>query len=295
MSYILPQVQVFQEFSVLPTAVVKNLNAFVFGANYQLFRYAEAAEKALVGLGAYDKDADTEYVWPNQPVDSVVDLEYTKLYMEDVWAEYLQIPSGASAPLVMVSAAQRNKLRAAPIIAAAVNVTSTPSATIASGGYFTGHVGLPEDYYFYPVGGATGEVTAVTAEADVADSLDGLSFLVDTPSKKYQPYFSTSGGGPAAAPATPSAGYTPVQVSITTADAATVVAVALAAALDALPEVSCPVPTTAVVSVVCAGGDATDVTDVDTAWTIVQSIDGADAWLSTGFSAVVGWWAKRSA
>jgi hypothetical protein len=155
MSYILPQVQVFQEFSVLPTAVVKNLNAFVFGPNYQLFRYAEASEKELIGLGAYDKDSDTAYPWPNQPVDSQVDLDYVKLYMEDVWAQYLQIPASTTAPLIMASVNQRNKLRAAPVIGAAAN-SNTDSPIIEAEGYFTGHVDLPEDYYFYPVGGADG-------------------------------------------------------------------------------------------------------------------------------------------
>ena len=59
MTYVKPQLQVFQEFRQAPQAVVRNLNAFIFGANYQLFRYAEAAEKALIGVGAYDKDNPT--------------------------------------------------------------------------------------------------------------------------------------------------------------------------------------------------------------------------------------------
>ena len=49
-TYILPQVQVFQVFRQLPTEVIKNLNAFVFGPQYQLFRYGVSAEKALSGL-----------------------------------------------------------------------------------------------------------------------------------------------------------------------------------------------------------------------------------------------------
>ena len=54
MSYILPQVQVFQIFTQIPQNVVQNLNAFVFGPNYQLFRYEEAAERALTALGTYE-------------------------------------------------------------------------------------------------------------------------------------------------------------------------------------------------------------------------------------------------
>jgi len=196
MAYILPQVQVFQEFSVLPTAVVQNLNSFVFGANYQLFRYAEAAEKALVALGSYDKDSDTAYSWPNQPTDSVVDLEYTKLYMEDVWAEYLEIVATETAPLLMVSAAQRNKLRAAPVIGAALPATDQVNPWIETvedsetfRGYFTGHVALPEYYYFYATGGADGsgdwDADEYSATVDVDDArlsyitTEGLTGYVD--------------------------------------------------------------------------------------------------------------------
>ena len=202
MAYILPQVQVFQEFSVLPTAVVKNLNSFVFGANYQLFRYAEAAEKALVALGAYDKDSDTAYSWPNQPVDSTVDLDYTKLYMEDVWAEYISIPAAETNPLLMVSTAQRNKLRAAPVISDALPNTAqvkpwidtVDDTGVTYRGYFTGHVSLPEDYYFYAIGGAATpggggawDSTEYSAEVGTDDArlsyitTEGLSGYVDVP------------------------------------------------------------------------------------------------------------------
>ena len=119
--YILPQVQVFQEFRVLPTTVVQNLNAFVFGPQYQLFRYAQASEKALIGLGSYDRTTDTVFSYPSKPAGSTVDTDYVKLYMENVWAQYLQIASSASNPLVEDDALARNKLRAAPIIAAAAN------------------------------------------------------------------------------------------------------------------------------------------------------------------------------
>jgi len=156
MSYILPQVQVFQEFRVLPQAVVENLNAFVFGPNYQLFRYAVDAEKALIGLGAYDKDNDTDYSYPSQPAESTVDLEYVKLYMDNVWAEYLQIPAADANPLNVVSAAERNKLRAAPVIGEAKEGAGTDSVTMDSAGWFVGGVDLPEDYYFIPYGGWTG-------------------------------------------------------------------------------------------------------------------------------------------
>lgn len=154
--YILPQVQVFQEFRVLPTTTVKNLNAFVFGPHYQLFRYAQAAEKALIGLGAYDPANDASYSYPDQPAGSTVDTQYVQLYMDNVWAQYLAISAGSTNPLVQVDSLSRNKLRAAPVIAATKNYPGATGVSITSGGYFVGHVGLPEDYYFYPTGGWTG-------------------------------------------------------------------------------------------------------------------------------------------
>ena len=150
MSYILPQLQVFQEFNTLPAAVVQNLNAFVFGPQYQLFRYAEAAEKALVGLGAYSPAADVDYAYPDRPVNSIVDEAYVKLFGDDVVLKYLTVPAAAANPLVVVGAAEPNKLRSAPRIAAMVKPAPQTTVTAVSGGYFTGKVALPESYYFYP-------------------------------------------------------------------------------------------------------------------------------------------------
>jgi hypothetical protein len=152
--YILPQVQVFQMFRVLPTATVRNLSAFVFGPNYQLFRYGQAAEKALIGLGSYDSTNDTDYSYPSQPAGSTVDQGYVKLYMENVWAKYLQIAAGASTPLVAISDAELNKVRATPIIGAAANGNATANVLMGdTGGYFVNGVSLPEDYVFVPYGG----------------------------------------------------------------------------------------------------------------------------------------------
>ena len=106
-TYIQPQVQVFQEFTQLPVNVVANQNAFVFGPNYQLFRYSQPTEKALIALGAYNAEAAQTYAYPNQPAASAVDLSYVKLTMEDVLAQYAVIGAGATTPLVVVSNTER--------------------------------------------------------------------------------------------------------------------------------------------------------------------------------------------
>lgn len=116
MTYILPQIQVFQIFSALPKEVVRNLNAFAFGANYALFRYSEADEKALIGLGAYDKDNDTTYSWAavHCPARAVVDTGYVKLMAENIWAEYLALDSTDN--VNVKSTTERNKVRVADLV-----------------------------------------------------------------------------------------------------------------------------------------------------------------------------------
>lgn len=95
MSYILPQVQVFQIFRQLPQNVVKNLNAFVFGPHFQLFRYAESSEKLAAQAYA---GAELTLSWaalnPVHPSGSIVDAAYTKVFADNLWAEYLNAPAG---------------------------------------------------------------------------------------------------------------------------------------------------------------------------------------------------------
>ena len=172
--YIRPQVQVFQTFRQLPVNVVANLNAFVFGPNYRLFRYAVAAEKALIGLGEYDPNNTTEYAFPNQPAGSTVDLSYVKLYMEDVWAQYAAISAVPATALVCVSATARNKLRAMPRVEDAEPAQEgsddlTDGVGMESGGYVYDSPVLPETFYFWPTGGAVGSfMSRLNARAGAA-------------------------------------------------------------------------------------------------------------------------------
>lgn len=114
MAYVLPQVQVFQIFNQLPQNVVRNLNAFVFGPHYQLFRYAEAAEKAGIELGPYVASASTDYTWPGLLQNMTVDTTYAKLYADDVWAEYLTLDADYNATVKAED--ERNKIRVPSIV-----------------------------------------------------------------------------------------------------------------------------------------------------------------------------------
>lgn len=197
MTYIKPQVKVFQEFAAAPQAVVQNLNAFVFGPHYQLFRYAEASEKALVNLGAYDKDDDIVYNWPNKPALSVVDNSFTKLHVDDALLKYISFAESAVNPIVLTNGQIRNKLRAAPRLG---NTTSNGNIDVTANGVHNGGSPLPASYYLYPatnfiIGSAAGVLNYVTStgqkgtvtvpvDATVADKVvsgpDGVALDFDT-------------------------------------------------------------------------------------------------------------------
>ena len=52
MPYTLPQVLVFQEFTLLPTAITDPLRAHIAGGNAELLRYSVDTEKAKIKLKA---------------------------------------------------------------------------------------------------------------------------------------------------------------------------------------------------------------------------------------------------
>jgi hypothetical protein len=83
MPYIVPQALVFQEFNLVPAEITDPLRALIAGPHAYLLRYAEADEKGLGALGAYDADDDQSYAWPTKPVGSTIDESYVKLFMED--------------------------------------------------------------------------------------------------------------------------------------------------------------------------------------------------------------------
>jgi hypothetical protein len=184
MSYILPQVLVFQDFRTLPSEAVRNLNAFVFGPNYQLMRYAVPAEKAISGLGLYD-GASASFEWPSLAAGAVVDMSSVKLFLDGVVAKYADIPASESAPVHVKTATDRNKLRAAPVIGDAANVD--PDTVVVSSvdddgntyrGSYTGTAALPETYYFHPSGGATGGAwSADLRTSDMADQPSKFAYV----------------------------------------------------------------------------------------------------------------------
>lgn len=88
MAYIVPQAVVHQELLSFPPETVQPLRPHIAGGHAWLVRYADADEKILGRLGAYDPAVDTSYSWPNRPVGSRVDLPYTAIYIDEALLEY---------------------------------------------------------------------------------------------------------------------------------------------------------------------------------------------------------------
>lgn len=90
MAYVKPQVLVFQEFTIVPAEITEPLRAHISGPNAMLHRYNVADEKALIRLGAYDKNNETCYTWPHRTPGGVVDYGYVKLFADDALLHYYE-------------------------------------------------------------------------------------------------------------------------------------------------------------------------------------------------------------
>jgi hypothetical protein len=97
-SYTPPNVYVSQTFLQTPTDSTPILNALVIGAQYDLFRYLVAAEKASTAVvnpttpslgNEYQYETDVTYAYPNQPVGTTVDTSFVALNIDNVLAQYL--------------------------------------------------------------------------------------------------------------------------------------------------------------------------------------------------------------
>jgi hypothetical protein len=98
MAYILPQVLVFQEFDVVPTALITQLRAHISGPHAFLLRYADPNEKLLAYVGAYDPLNDLVAGWPQRPPGGVIDQSYTKVYIDKAMLQYFVKKIGVDLP-----------------------------------------------------------------------------------------------------------------------------------------------------------------------------------------------------
>lgn len=83
---ILPQTLVFQEAATVATAITNPLRAFIFGADYNVQKYTDA-NKANIKVGQY-AGSEVAFAYPNRRTGDVVDLDFTKIKLEQAKAKY---------------------------------------------------------------------------------------------------------------------------------------------------------------------------------------------------------------
>jgi len=113
-TYVLPQVLVFQEFSIVPSAAANPLRAHITGPHAQLIRYADDDERPDGQLGYYDRLLETAYLWPERPAGGKADVSYTKLWMKDALLKYFS-DSISGGSVITKTAGYNNRIRSATV------------------------------------------------------------------------------------------------------------------------------------------------------------------------------------
>ena len=111
-TYVLPQVLVFQDFTISTTAAANPLSAHIAGGHAQLIRYSDADERDLGLLGYYEESVSTSYIWPNRTAGAVVDQPYTKLWIQNALLQYYTDAASAG-DAVTVTSGYNNRISAA--------------------------------------------------------------------------------------------------------------------------------------------------------------------------------------
>lgn len=111
-TYVLPQVLVFQDFTISVSAAANPLSAFINGGHADLVRYDDADERDLGLLGYYEESVPTEYIWPNRKAGSIVDQTYTKVWIQNALLQY-HTDAVSSGDTVTVTTGYNNRISAA--------------------------------------------------------------------------------------------------------------------------------------------------------------------------------------
>ena len=109
-TYVLPQVLVFQDFTIQPAVAANPLSAHISGGHAYLCRYSNTDERVFGSLGLYDNAVDVAHLWPNRPAGSTVDTSYTKLYIQNALLGYFSDPLSTGSN-ISVLADYSNRIR----------------------------------------------------------------------------------------------------------------------------------------------------------------------------------------
>jgi hypothetical protein len=126
--YIVPQVLVFQEFTLAPAGLTAPLRACIVGEQFALNRYSDSDEKSeILVTNSYNPDSDESFAWPNRQAGAVVDQTYTKVYIDDALLQYYFDPGGDGSVVQAVSG-YRNRIRFDSLVLKTANGFSRSAA-----------------------------------------------------------------------------------------------------------------------------------------------------------------------
>lgn len=112
LSYVRPQVEVFEDFNSSPLASASTRLAHISGPHAFLVRHAESSEKSIGALGTYDPADDVAFEWPGLPLGAIIDPDYTKLFIDNARLQYFSDLIGAGDTVAPV-AGKTNQVRIA--------------------------------------------------------------------------------------------------------------------------------------------------------------------------------------
>jgi len=125
-TYVLPQVLVFQDFTIQPSVAANPLSAHISGGHAKLVRWSEESEREFGNLGFYDNGTSLVSAWPHRPAGAVMDTSYTKLFIKDALLKYFTEATSGGSNISVVSS-YRNR-----ITSDSVNFTSSGAYVRAS-------------------------------------------------------------------------------------------------------------------------------------------------------------------
>lgn len=175
MPVILTQSDLFARSAIIPASVLEPLQAHISGPQAGLHRYATAAEKTLISLGSYNPNTDADYDYPDKADDSLVDLNYVKLFADSAQLKYFEDLIGSDDTVAPVSN-HPNRIRAAATSFKANGASYPRSSSIEADVqvndvvYIRGVVSATNIELTTFVQGFVAEVVAASVASSVADA-----------------------------------------------------------------------------------------------------------------------------
>lgn len=189
MSYVLPALQVHQEFEAIAEGTTDLLYACIVAPHYGLHRYSEDDEKTE--LGDYDPSITNEFTsYPDKSAGSAIDVDYNKLFFEDAVLQYAsETIDGSIGADVGLLANDGNKIRSDALVFKTAN-------DVARSGIFGSRDVQIGDPIKITVGASEFETVVAGLIADIDDAtVQALPSLENAPATQTPKVFAFNTAG----------------------------------------------------------------------------------------------------